>query len=58
MGPRGTHRGLLRRAGPTCPQLLHCLVSLERHGLQHHLLLMQLPLRLLELGGGLGDTQT
>lgn len=54
-GTEGTHRGLLHGALPPRPQLPHGLVSLERHGLQHHLLLTQLPLRLLELGGGLGD---
>lgn len=31
------------------------LISLEGHGLQHHLLIMQLPLRLLELGSNLGN---
>ena len=45
---------LLLRKKPACPQRLHGLVSLKGQGLQHHLLVTQRPLCLLELGSNLG----
>lgn len=51
---RGTHRHLLLRAEPVVPQGLQGLVSLQGQGPQHHLLVSQPLLRLLELGSDLG----
>lgn len=51
---RGTHRHLLLRAEPVVPQGLQGLVSLQGQGPQHHLLVPQPLLRLLELGSDLG----
>lgn len=45
---------LLLRKEPVCPQRLHGLVSLQGQGLQHHLLVTQRPLCVLELGSSLG----
>lgn len=56
-GTGGAHLCVRLGEGPPRPQRLHGPVSLQGHGLQHRLLVTQLPLRLLELGSGLGKVR-
>lgn len=53
-GRAGAHRHLLLRVEPMVPQGLQGLVSLQGQGPQHHLLVPQPLLRLLQLGSDLG----